>query len=45
MAPAFEVELDKKLGVDRVLVEVDDALLDKVIADMTRRFGKWRTPR
>ncbi|HPJ52220.1 MAG TPA: trigger factor [Flavobacteriales bacterium] len=40
MAPAFEVELDKKLGVDRVLVEVDDALLDKEIADMTRRFGK-----
>ena len=39
MAPAVEVEMNDKLGVDLPLVEVDDTLLDKEIGDMRRRYG------
>lgn len=40
MAPSIDVELSGKLGVSMPVVEVDDATLDKEIADMRRRFGK-----
>ena len=39
MAPAIEVEMSEKLGVEMPVVDVDDALLDKEIGDMRRRFG------
>lgn len=39
MAPAVEVEMSGKLGVGMPVVEVDEALLDKEIADMGRRYG------
>lgn len=39
MAPSFDVEMSDKLGVDLPVVDVDDALLDKEIADMRRRYG------
>lgn len=39
MAPEFDVEMSEKLGVEMPLVEVDDALLDKEVADMQRRYG------
>ncbi|MEO8591493.1 MAG: trigger factor [Flavobacteriales bacterium] len=40
MAPAFEVELSSKLGVDYPVVDVNDELVQREIADMQRRFGK-----
>jgi trigger factor len=39
MAPAFDVEMNDKLGVDMPVVDVDDTLLDKEITDMQRRYG------
>lgn len=39
MAPAFDVELNDKLGVEYPVVNVDDALITKEVADMQRRFG------
>lgn len=39
MAPSFDVEMSEKLGVEMPVVDVDDALLDKEIADMRRRYG------
>src|SRR5690606_5690363 len=39
MAPAIEVEMSDKLGVEMPVVDVDDALLEKEIGDMRRRFG------
>lgn len=40
MAPAFEVELSSKLGVEYPLVDVTDELVQREITDMQRRFGK-----
>lgn len=40
MVPPIEVEMDDKLGVDLPVVDVDDALVDKEVADMRRRYGK-----
>lgn len=39
MAPDIEVEMSEKLGVEMPVVNVDDALLDKEVADMQRRYG------
>ncbi|MBS1580998.1 MAG: trigger factor [Bacteroidetes bacterium] len=39
MAPTFDIELNEKLGVDLPLVDVDDALVEREVADMQRRFG------
>lgn len=39
LAPKFDVELNEKFGVDYPVVNVDDALVEKEIADMQRRFG------
>jgi trigger factor len=39
MAPAIEVEMNEKLGVELPVVDVDDALLDKEVADLQRRYG------
>ncbi len=39
MAPAFEVELDK-VKVEFPVVDVNDELIDREVADMRRRFGK-----
>ena len=39
LAPSFEVELDK-VKVDFPLVDVNDELVQKEVADMRRRFGK-----
>jgi len=39
MAPAFDVEMSEKLGIEIPLVDVDDTLVDKEVADMCRRFG------
>ena len=39
MAPSVDVEMSDKLGVEMPVVDVDDALLDKEIADMLRRYG------
>ncbi len=39
MAPAIEVEMSDKLGVEMPMVEVDEALLDKEVADLCRRYG------
>lgn len=39
MAPEFDVELSGKLGVDYPVVDVDDTLVDREVADMRRRFG------
>ena len=38
MAPAFDIELDK-LGVEYPVVDVDDALIDREVTDIRRRFG------
>lgn len=40
MAPAFEVELNSKLGVEYPVVDVTDELVQREITDMQRRFGK-----
>lgn len=40
MAPAFEVAMDAKLDVKMPLVDVNDELVNKEVADMQRRFGK-----
>lgn len=39
MAPSVDVEMSDKLGVEMPVVDVDDALLDKEIGDMRRRYG------
>lgn len=39
MAPAIEVEMNDKLGVEMPVVDVDGELLDKEVADMQRRYG------
>lgn len=39
MAPTFDIELNEKLGVELPLVDVDDALVEREVADMQRRFG------
>lgn len=39
MAPDIEVDMSDKLGVEFPVVDVDDALIDKEVADMCRRFG------
>lgn len=39
MAPSVDVEMNDKLGVEMPIVDVDDALLDKEITDMQRRYG------
>ncbi|MCC6840025.1 MAG: trigger factor [Flavobacteriales bacterium] len=40
MAPAIEVNMDAKLGVKLPVVDVNEELVDKEVADMQRRFGK-----
>ncbi len=40
MAPQIEVEMDPKLGVEYLVVNVDDELVQKEIDDMQRRYGK-----
>lgn len=40
LAPVFDVELNEKLGVEMPVVDVDDALVNKEVADMQRRFGQ-----
>ena len=39
LSPMFDIELNDKLGVEYPVVDVDDALVSKEIADMQRRFG------
>ncbi|MCB0771788.1 MAG: trigger factor [Flavobacteriales bacterium] len=39
-APAVEVEMDPKLGVELPLVNVDDAMVDQEVEAMRRRHGK-----
>lgn len=39
MAPAIDLEMSDKLNVEFPLVEVDDTLIDKEVADLRRRFG------
>lgn len=39
MAPSFDVELNEKLGVEYPVIDVNDELVSKEIADMQRRFG------
>lgn len=39
MAPNFDIELNEKLGVEYPVIDVDDTLVDREIADMQRRFG------
>lgn len=40
MAPAVDVELSSKLGVNYPVVDVNDELVQREISDMQRRFGK-----
>lgn len=40
LAPEVDVELGRDLKVERVLVDVDDALVQREIDDMQRRFGR-----
>lgn len=40
MAPAVDVELSSKLGVNYPVVDVNDELVQREISDMRRRFGK-----
>lgn len=42
LAPVFDIELSDKLGVEMPVVDVDDALVGKEIADMQRRFGSMK---
>lgn len=39
MAPAIEVEMDAKLGVEFPVVDVNDELVEREVADMRRRYG------
>lgn len=39
LTPVFDIELNDKLGVEYPVVDVDDALVSKEVADMQRRFG------
>lgn len=39
IAPSFDVELNEKLGVEMPVVDVDDALVQREIDDMQRRYG------
>lgn len=42
LAPVFDIELNDKLGVELAVVNVDDDLVGKEIADMQRRFGSMK---
>ena len=42
LAPVFDIELNDKLGVEMPVVNVDDDLVNKEIADMQRRFGSMQ---
>ncbi len=39
MAPTIELDLNDKIGVDYPVVDVNDELVQREIADMQRRFG------
>ena len=43
LAPALDVELDTKLGVELPVVDVTDELVGREVADMQRRFGRLAT--
>ncbi len=40
LAPVFDIELSSKLGVEYPVVDVNDELVEREVADMQRRFGK-----
>jgi trigger factor len=40
MAPTLEVKLHEKLGVEFPVVDVNDDLVQREVADMQRRFGR-----
>ena len=40
LAPPIEIELGDKFGVEYPVVDVNDALVDKEVADMLRRHGR-----
>lgn len=40
LAPSFEIPLSNKSKYDYVKVKIDDALLDKQVEDLRRRYGK-----
>jgi trigger factor len=40
MAPTLEVKLHEKLGVEFPVVDVNDELVQREVADMQRRFGR-----
>ncbi len=42
LAPVFDVELNERIAVETPVVEVDDALVNKEIGDMQRRFGSMQ---
>lgn len=42
LAPVFDIELNEKLGLEMPVVNVDDELVGKEIADMQRRFGSMQ---
>jgi trigger factor len=44
LAPDFDVELDSSISFDYYKVLVDDALIDRQVKDMARRFGSLHTP-
>ncbi len=44
LAPQFEVEVSDKTSFDYPVVKVDDALVDKYLADVKRNYGKPSNP-
>lgn len=44
LAPKFEISLTKKDKHNFHLIKVDDAMIDKQISDMARRYGKISMP-
>ena len=44
LAPQFEVEISDKFSFDYPVVKIDDALIDKYLADVKRNYGKPSNP-
>jgi len=43
-APAFTIPFTRDLEIERYVIKVDDAMIDKYVEDTQKRFGKTLTP-